>query len=75
VYGNPRLSTAIAIAFSAAVIVYTWLVPSEKKKTTTVLATVFVFNLNVYFLSPALTIANNAKEFDIYGSPFRPKSF
>jgi hypothetical protein len=59
IYGNTRTATFLISSFSIAVILFTWLVPSEKKDANMLLATTFVFKLNLYFLLPLISILRN----------------
>jgi hypothetical protein len=59
VYGNARIVTFFVVVFSMGVFMFTWMVPNDMKRTHTLIAIMFVFNLNMYFLSPLLTILKN----------------
>ena len=64
--------TLFVVIFSIGVFVFIWKVPSEAKKTHTSIAFLFIFNLNVYVLSPLLTIIKNASLKKFAAKKIRP---
>ena len=61
VFGNGRPVTLFFLIFSLAVIMFTWLVPKENRNSHVLIATIFIFNLNLYVFLPLLNIIKNEK--------------
>ena len=57
--GDTRIVSAIGIIITAAIILFAWLFPAEKKDGGINLAMLFVGHMNIYILMPGITALKN----------------